>query len=225
LRLPYYLLCGSPERLRKTEDEMEHALRDKTGFCSFVVTNWHPKKTRKRTDFFHRLSKYKKVDSAGGFLNNTGAPLPRGGTHKLDFLRSCKFHIAFENGSTPGYTTEKIVEAMQAHTLPIYWGNPRIAEEFNPRSFLNYHDFADEEALIEKIIELDKDDAKYLDYFRQPYFHNDTPNEFFSRKRLLDHFEKIFTARIQPVSSKRYFFQVDRWIPVKKNRFNQPSGR
>jgi hypothetical protein len=217
-RLPYYLLFGSPERLRKTDDEPGRALESKTRFCSFLVTNWHPKKTRVRTDFFHRLSKYKKVDSAGGFLNNTGAPLPRGGTHKLDFLRTRKFHIAFENGSTPGYTTEKIVEAMRARTLPIYWGNPRIAEEFNPRSFLNYHEFPDEEALIEKIIELDQDDARYLDYFRQPYFQNDTPNESFNRERLLDHFEKIFTTKIQPVSSRRSFFQIVRWIPVKKNR-------
>ena len=81
---------------------------------------------------------------------------------------------------------------MQARAMPIYWGNPRIAAEFNPKSFLNYFDFPSEEALIEKIIELDQDDAKYLEYLRQPYFHNNRPNEFFSRERLLNQFENDF---------------------------------
>jgi hypothetical protein len=139
----------------------------------------------------------------------------------LEFLRPCKFNIAFENGSTPGYTTEKITDAMRAGCVPIYWGNPRIAEEFNPGSFLNYFDFPSEEALIEKIIELDQDDAKYMEYLRQPFFHNNQPNEFFSHKRLLDFFERIFTTPITPVSARRYPLQIDRWIPVLKNRPNQ----
>lgn len=81
--------------------------------------------------------------------------------------------------------------------------------------------FPSEEALIEKIIELDQDDAKYLEYLRQPYFHNNQPNEFFSHERLLNQFEKIFTTPITPASRRRYWNQIGRWITVKKNR---PSG-
>ena len=105
--------------------------------------------------------------------------------------------------------------------MPIYWGNPRVGREFNSKSFLNYFDFPSEEALIEKIIELDRDDAKYLEYLRQPYFHNNQPNEFFSHERLLNFFEKIFTTPITPVSARRYPLQIGRWIPVLKNRPNQ----
>ncbi len=123
--------------------------------------------------------------------------IPRG---KIEFLRQYKFNIAFENRFLPGYTTEKIYEPMMARCMPIYWGNPLIHEEFNPKSFLNRPDFANEDALIEKIIELDKDDAKYLEYLRQPYFYDDTPNIYFSRQRLLDFFEKIFTTKITPVA-------------------------
>jgi hypothetical protein len=118
----------------------------------------------------------------------------------------------------PGYTTEKIMDAMMVRSVPIYWGNPKIAEEFNPRSFLNYHDFPSEEALVEKIIELDRDDAKYMEYLRQPYFHNNQPNQFYDHQRLLDQFEKIFTTPITPVSARRYAWQLGRWIPVLKNR-------
>ena len=161
------------------------------------------------------------MDSAGGALNNTGFRVPEGVAAKLEFLRPYKFNLAFENASVPGYTTEKIVDAMQARAMPVYCGNPGAALEFNPKSFLNYFDFPCEEALIEKIIELDQDDAKYMEYLRQPYFHHNQPNEFFSHERLLNFFEKIFTTPITPVSARRYPLQIDRWIPVLKNRPNQ----
>jgi hypothetical protein len=135
---------------------------------------------------------------------------------KTEFLRPYKFSIAFENESKVGYTSEKLFEAMQGHGVPLYWGNPRVKEEFNPKSFLNYFDFESEEALIAKIIELDKDDAKYFEYLKQPYFYNDQPSEAFDEKKQLDFFEKIFTTPITPVSKKKSFF-FGRWILVKKD--------
>lgn len=216
LRLPYYVPFARADQLRKSGENLEAVMASKTKFCSFVVSNAHPRKTQKRIEFFHRLSKYKKVDSGGGALNNIGRRIPPGPAGKREFLAPYKFNIAFENAATPGYTTEKIVEAMRVRSLPIYWGNPRIAEEFNPRSFLNYFDFPSEEALIEKIIELDKDDAKYMEYLREPYFHDDVPNEFFSDKRLLDFFERIFTTQTKPVSTRRFSFP-GRWTLVQRN--------
>jgi len=174
-----------------------------------------------RNDFFHKLCRYKKVDSAGRALNNTGFQVPAGPEAKIEFLKPYKFNLAFENASIPGYTTEKIIEPMYARTLPIYWGNPRVGEEFNSKSFLNYFDFASEEALIEKIIELDKDDVKYMEYLRQPYLRTDLPNPSFDRNKILDRFEKIFNTKIQPVAARRTWLQLGRWIPVKKNR---PAG-
>jgi len=223
LRLPFYVLSGEAQRLVKEPQEAEQVLAQKDRFCSFVVSNHHPRRNRNRADFFHRLSRYKRIDSAGTFLNNLGGPLPRGGDHKVQFLRRYKFNIAFENGSIPGYTTEKIVEAMQARCLPIYWGSPRIHEEFNPRSFLNYYDFPSEEALIERIIELDQDDAKYLAVAREPYFHQNQPNEFFDRERMLNFFAGIFTTPIRPVAERRSVLQLGRWLAVKQNKPHGPA--
>jgi hypothetical protein len=219
LRLPCYAL-RDPRALLKDNESAEQVMAAKTRFCAFLA-RYANRKTRVRNGFFHKLCQYKKVDSAGGALNNTGFRVPMGAAAKLEFLRPYKFHLAFENASVPGYTTEKIVDAMQARAMPIYWGNPGVAQEFNPKSFLNYFDFPSEEALIEKIIELDRDDARYLEYLRQPYFHNNQPNEFYSHERLLNQFEKIFTTPITPVSAKRYPLQIDRWIAVLKNRPNR----
>jgi hypothetical protein len=114
---------------------------------------------------------------------------------------------------------------MVARCLPIYWGDPTINEQFNPRSFLNRADFPSDEALIGKIIELDNDDAKYLEYLRQPYFHNDRPNQFFNRQRVLDFFEKIFSQRITPVAQAgRKTFPLGRifgrWKLVKRHHWH-----
>ena len=86
----------------------------------------------------------------------------------------------------------------------------------SPRSFLNRADFASDEALIEKIIELDNDDEKYLEYMRQPYFHDDQPNQFFSHQRILDFFEKIFTTKIVPVAQRK-----DRWHRLRRIFFGR----
>ncbi len=220
MRLPFYVLYGSAESLlSKRPEDAEPILASKTRFCGFICSSHNRRKNRNRLEFFEKLSRYQRVDSGGRFRNNLGGPIPGGSAGKIEFLRSCKFNIAFENQSKPGYTTEKIFEPMVARSLPIYWGNPRIHEEFNPRSFLNYADYGSDEALIEKIIELDRDDAKYLEYVRQPYFPDNRPNEFFSRERLLDQFERIFTQRITPVARRRRLLSFGRWTLAKRYHF------
>ena len=222
-QLPVYVsYCKNPERALKSQDDPERILRSKTKFCSFIVSNYNPRKNGHRVEFFRALSRYKRVDSAGCALNNMDAPLPGGSDAKVEFLSPYKFNIAFENRSLRGYTTEKIFEPMLARCLPIYWGNPLINEEFNPHSFLNRADFLTEQALIDKIIELDQDDAKYLEFLRQPYFHHDKPNIYFDRRRLIEFFDRIFTTSIMPVGrrSLRKWFFLGRWIPIKRNHWH-----
>ena len=97
---------------------------------------------------------------------------------KDDFQKRHKFVIAFENTSTPGYTTEKIVHAFPAGAIPIYWGNPEIAKEFNEESFINCHkygltDKGELEAIakiVEEVKRLDNDDAEYLKMLGTPAF-------------------------------------------------------
>ena len=127
-------------------------------FCSFVVSNGngHPL----RLKFFQELSKYKKVSSGGRFMNNIGQP---GGVRdKLDFISHFKFNICFENSASPGYTTEKIIQALAEFTVPIYWGNPLVEKDFNSSCFILLRDEEDVERVIEEIIHLDKNDDEYL---------------------------------------------------------------
>ena len=176
VRLPLYVLYARAEDLLKTAGEPERVLAQKTKFCAFVVGNTR-KRTRKRIDFFHRLSRYKKVDSGGRSLNNIGRSIGHGLLDKVNFLRPYKFNIAFENASLPGYTTEKILEAMRARCIPIYWGSPQVHTEFNPRSFLNHADFPSEEALLDRIIAIDRDDDLLVSFVRAKLQHIIDGNE------------------------------------------------
>ena len=80
---------------------------------------------------------------------------------KVEFQRPYRFSIAFENASYPGYTTEKLYHAMLSATIPIYWGNPLVSRDFNPASFLVGSDYPTLEALVDAVIELDRDDDRY----------------------------------------------------------------
>jgi len=229
LQLPVYVTNGRAEELIKNPGDAEKDLAAKKGFCSFVVSSQHPVKNRNRLEIFEALGKYKRVDSGGRFMNNIGGPVPGGTRNKIEFLRKYKFNIAFENSSLPGYSTEKIYEPFAARSLPIYWGNPNITAEFNARAFLRLTDFPGIPALVEQIIELDKDDSKYLEFTRQPCFPANKPNKFFDHAKILDFFGKIFSSNIVPVAQAgRKKSLLGRWLFLKRHHWHDipkpPSG-
>jgi hypothetical protein len=132
---------GDDSHLLKAEKDWAGILRSKTRFCAFLYGN----PFRYREAFFRALSRYKPVDAPGRAMNNMPGIDPVPGQidwkAKINFLRAYKFVIAFENGSSPGYNTEKLTHAIEADCVPIYWGDPQIGRSFNVRRFINAHDF------------------------------------------------------------------------------------
>lgn len=177
----------------KSEDTISNA---KPKFCNFIYTNGnaHPF----RDEFFEALNAQKKVDSAGAHLKNIqddiGAAYQGDWTKpKVDFQKSYKFTIAFENSSSIGYTTEKIVHALAADTIPIYWGNPQVAREFNPKRIINCHDFDSIEQIIERIFEIDADDCLFQQILKEPFFNQDKNIVGLSDHEILAFFNSIFS--------------------------------
>jgi len=149
----------------------------KTRFCCFIVSNpgcWQ------RNNFFDILSRYKRVDSLGKYKRQLPADIitvPDRGDQDAYFqlLAQYKFMITFENNSLAWYNTEKIFNAFQAGTVPIYWGDPLIDRVYNPASFIwvKTHDdmkaqFEEFRLAIERIKELDADPVKYAKLFQEP---------------------------------------------------------
>lgn len=165
-RLPHYLLYDNYYDL--TNKKVNESLLNRK-FCNFVASNGN---CDTRNNFFQKLSKYKKVDSGGSVFNNIGYKI----SDKRKFQSEYKFSITFENNAYrpeyPYYITEKPFEAMCVNSIPIYRGGSKINEYFNTKSFINFHDFNSEDEMIEYIIDLDKNDSKYMEVIRQPWFDN-----------------------------------------------------
>ena len=186
-RLPLYRLYSNYSELKKPRNVAE-IITQKSKFCCFLYS--HP--TLERAAFLRRLLAYKMVDSGGAFLNNIGHLVA--GDDTLDFMRRYKFAVVFENSSHPGYVTEKITNAMVANAIPIYWGDPGIARDFNPKSFINCHDYRDFGEVIERIIEIDGDDALYKAYLSETWLHHNRDLDYLTEERILERFRKIFTV-------------------------------
>ncbi len=204
-RLPLWALYFDPTLLVKQPAyDPDAVLARKTGFCAFVVSN---PLCRTRNEFFRRLSRYKPVASGGKVLNTLGHRV----ADKRAFLAEHRFTIAFENESHPGYTTEKIAEAMLADSIPIYWGDPLVGRDFDTRSFLSAHDTPDPrfasarpdlETLVERVIELDRRPDLLRQMLSQPWYrHNRVPHGA-DGDEILAQFARIFTADIEPVARR-----------------------
>ncbi|WP_423818718.1 glycosyltransferase family 10 [Salinimicrobium sp. TIG7-5_MAKvit] len=174
LRYPNFALIPDQfEELLKPRSFTIEDVEKKEYFCNFIYSN--SQADPMRDEFFYLLSNYRKVHSPGRHLNN--ATMDIGGRFtkdwmysKLKFQSKCKFSIAFENSSSPGYTTEKLMHAYITNTIPIYWGNPEVAKDFNPKSLINCHEFKTFEEVIERVKEIDQNDELALQMLNEPPF-------------------------------------------------------
>ena len=190
-RIPSYAFYDSYRALYGRQVPSDKELLNR-GFCSFVVSNSVGDPIREL--FFRRLSKYKKVDSGGRWLNNVGGPIK----DKLEFCRNYKFNICFENSSALGYTTEKLMQALAANTVPIYYGNPLVTEDFKSECMICLKDEDDVERVVEEIIRLDNDDEAYLAKCKSPCLVKEAPDYY--DKLTLEFFRHIFE---QPIDKAR----------------------
>ncbi len=219
----YARWLDDPKRLIRQPGETEAVLAGKDRFCAFF-TGYVNAKVQHRIDFFNTLSKCKAVDSCGKAMNNIGGSVPFALSAKLDFLRRYKFTIAFENKQLPGYITEKIIEPMAARSVPIYWGDPEVAAEFNPESFINAHDFDSFDALADYVAGVDRDEARYRRYVEAPIFPNNQLSRFFEPDYLLDFFEKVVAElrqRAPGLSAKQPV--TGRWRLAKADHPRRPE--
>ena len=153
------------DRLRETitEEDARNLLKNKEYFCNFIFA--HQTQNNIRESIFTELNKYKRVESFGTFMNNQpdGKTVRARKGGKPQILKKSKFTIACESLAYPGFTTEKIGNAIANYSIPIYFGDPLLERVFNPDAVINYDDYGSVEAVVSRVIELDKDDDLYVE--------------------------------------------------------------
>lgn len=209
-RLPIYRRWSEYAQLFNSRNP-EKVIQQKRKFCSFLVSNSN---AHERIDLFNRLSVYKQVDSGGRCLNNIGFRVEPGVDNKLNWMSNYKFSITFENSSYPGYTTEKLMHALITDTIPIYWGNPNASQDFNPKAFINCHDFKSFDEVVDLVMEIDQNDNLYKEYLSQPYLVDGKERDFCKEENIVAKFDEIISSNkiYVPVFKKK--LQRCRYNPV-----------
>lgn len=186
---------------RITEEEARLIWRSKKKFCCMVVSNSN---SSERINFFQALSKVKKVDSGGRYLNNIGYSV----NDKMAFIKDYKFVFAFENSSYPGYTTEKVLEPLIVNSIPIYWGNNLIEKEFNPKCFINSNDFTNYETLTSKIREIDENEDLAINMIMQNRIPDEAKDHLVIMGDALKFLIMIINTNIKKTVAKNSKFKI-----------------
>ncbi|KAM8939212.1 3-galactosyl-N-acetylglucosaminide 4-alpha-L-fucosyltransferase FUT3-like [Pelodytes ibericus] len=147
--------------LEKSDGSENFTIPEKTKLVAWAITNWNGRS--RRVKYYADLKNYLKVDIFG----RTSTPIAR--SEKLEVLSKYKFYLAFENSIHEDYITEKLwTNSFLSGTVPVVMGPPRKNYErfIPPDSFIHVDDFPTAQGLASYLLELDKDNEKYQQYFK-----------------------------------------------------------
>lgn len=136
-------------------------------FCSIVCGAL----TTQRKLVYEKINEYQKVDGFGSafpYCSSSQPPSHTGSIGRywdydyLKLLSQYKFNICLENTFRPGYNTEKVVNALLAGVIPIYWGSETIFEFVNKDRILYLNkDLSNLDDIIKRIDFLNKNQKEY----------------------------------------------------------------
>ena len=116
---PYYKFDENDNILKYIQSQYDANVRkSKTMFATHVSRH---DRNGKRSRMCDAISVHGPVMYPGDFRNN----VPRIGRtteDKIGFVSHSIFNICPENSASEGYCTEKIFQAFEAGTIPVYWG-------------------------------------------------------------------------------------------------------
>jgi hypothetical protein len=195
LRWPLYRwhrTISECEDIRKRAIEKVPATH-RARFCACVISNVSNRQGP-LAEICDALELYQGMTYGGRWRNNIGRRV----SDKVKLLQEHKFSIAFENTSYPGYTTEKIVDAFLAGTIPVYWGDPTVTQHFNPRAFVQCTNELSIPDVVKRIKEINESKEYYESMLREPIF---TPmaGEDLRTEHLVEFVKNIFDQPIEKV--------------------------
>lgn len=197
-----------------SSDDARMLLKNKDKFCNFIYSNSNAHFMRDK--LFYEISKYKQVDSLGSHLRNVNEFDPKlleicdWRLQSIKYKENYKFSIASENAQYKGYVSEKILTSLQAHTVPIYFGDKEVGMDINKEAFIDVNDYDNFEDLIEVIKKVDEDDELWCKYISTPWF---TSEQLEYHKHLeekyYDFLEKLFSSDIESLRRTAIGFHPD----------------
>lgn len=228
IRRPVVSFFGgfNKEPLNEIRSNAKVALASKNKFCNFIYTNAmaHPR----RDALFFAISKYRHVDSLGRHLKNCDVCDSRGAVdfeaRSVVMKQPYKFSIAAENATVKGYVSEKILTSFLAYTVPIYWGDPDVEVEFNPKAFINANTL-DDDMLLKRIREVDMDDGLWEEMVSQPLMTEEQHSRMLAEERQYCSFmENVFGRSMKAALRRPQGYWPDNYRRTFFSAKAQPVG-
>jgi len=164
-----YLFSPTADRqeIAQTIKEINGAWYPKTKECALIAGH---DKHGTREMIYRGVKDILQVEFAGRWNNNTQDLWVNYDNNKIEYLKKFKFNICPENINTNLYVTEKLFEAFQAASIPIYYGSNNIPEEgiVNPEAVIFWNPREDNENARRLIVELKENEAFYQSFMQKP---------------------------------------------------------
>ncbi len=188
---PKVAVKASVAEIQKRLDEIEEqSSGSKTKFAAMVASHDGYASKKKvtgyveivsRTEITEKVATIDFVHCPGKLLHNDNSLHNEYDNDKKVYLEQFLFNICAENASVKGYVTEKIFEALEAGTIPIYWGdcNPEPTI-LNPQRII-FWDKSQSEDVLSTIKELYVNMEKREQFLRAPLFVNTAAQEICDR--------------------------------------------
>ena len=110
---------------------------------------------------------FKNVDRYGYEI-----PLPAGYRNKVNVQKKYMYQLAFENNVSEGYVTEKLLHALVAGGIVLYYGDTAAKQDFNPNAFINFKDEISFNRALEEVNKISSSRKKLRQIFSEPIFQN-----------------------------------------------------
>lgn len=171
-RLPlwqiYWLL--DPDLQNRLINRKRHSQFQK--FAAFTVSN---PSNMTRNSHFDKLHSYSTVMSYGKVRTNS---FKLQNASKGRYWRDAKdqffneephqFMMAYENTNYPYYCTEKLMDSFLVGSMPIYWGDPKVGQDWNEKAFINVQKLGT--GWIDEVIKMHKDRILFDEVYSEPVF-------------------------------------------------------
>ena len=123
-----------------------------------------------RNDYVKAIDAKIGVVSLGSCLNNAKWPDCNGTPcSKVEAIRPYKIHLAFENGDSPGFVTDKIYHAFAAGVLPVWMGTRDVAETVPKGSYIDVAEFNTPDDVANYLKLVLENETLYNSYFEWKY--------------------------------------------------------
>ena len=167
IRFPLWLLYYEYYRYDENDNILtylqnkynENIKKKKTIFSSIIARH---DRGGQRTIICDEISKYGELMAPSTYRKNT-ASIGKTSNDKINYLSNVKYNVCPENSVFEGYCTEKIFQALESGTIPLYWGTDFPEPEIINKNKYCFCDIYNREAMEKSIHNVVNNPEQYIE--------------------------------------------------------------